>query len=422
MKNTIAVVLKGYPRLSETFIAQELLGLEKAGFNLHLVSLRHPTDKYTHPVHDEIIAPVCYLPEYLHDEPMRVLKGWWKSRKQSGYIRARAQFFKDLKRDFSRNRFRRFGQALVMAAELPEDVSHLHAHFLHTPASVTFYASLITGLSYTCSAHAKDIWTSSDADLKDKLNTAKWVVTCTRNGWKHLQSLANDPSRVHLSYHGLDLSRFGSPAERNGESNASKADNPVVMVTVCRAVEKKGLDTLLEAFALLPADLQWKWVHIGAGDLVKALQKQAQGLGHEHRLEWRGALPQTDVLTQYRQSDIFVLPCRIARDGDRDGLPNVIVEAQSQSVAVISTTVSGVPELVDNGKNGLLVEQNNAEQFATAIEKLLRDPPLRQKMGQAGEKRVRADFDHVTSIGYLGNLFEQQGLTRRGTGPKGAGK
>ncbi len=414
MRNTIAVVLKGYPRLSETFIAQELLGLENAGFTLHLISMRHPTDKHTHPVHDEISAPVSYLPEYLHDESLRVLKGWWKSRKQPGYAAARKQFLKDLKRDFSRNRFRRFGQALVMAAELPADIAHLHAHFLHTPASVTFYASLITGLSYTCSAHAKDIWTSSDEDLKDKLKTAKWVVTCTKNGWKHLQSLARDPSRIHLSYHGLDLSRFDSPDEVHKANDGSSAEAPVVMVTVSRAVEKKGLDVLVEAFAKLPKSLNWKWVHIGAGDLVKDLKQQAQKLGLQDHLEWRGALPQTDVLAQYRKSDLFVLPCRIARNGDRDGLPNVIVEAQSQSIPVISTTVSGVPELVDDGENGLLVEQNNSRQLSQAIETLLRDPALRQKMGQAGEKRVRADFNHITSIGYLGNLFEQQGVVKKG--------
>ena len=412
MKNTIAVILKGYPRLSETFIAQELRGLEKAGFSLRLVSMRHPTDKHTHPVHDEITAPVSYLPEYLHDEPLRVLRGWWKARKMPGYRDARRQFFKDLKRDFSRNRFRRFGQALVLAAELSADVTHLHAHFLHTPASVAFYASMLTGLAYTCSAHAKDIWTSTDQDLADKLNTAKWVVTCTRNGWKHLQSLSAELSRVHLSYHGLDLSRFASPERGSSRSDGSEQGNPVVLVTVSRAVEKKGLDTLLDALAILPNDLSWQWVHIGAGDLVKGLQTQAQNLGIDKHLEWRGALPQTDVLEQYRKSDIFVLPCRIAKNGDRDGLPNVIVEAQSQRLAVISTTVSGVPELVDDGRNGILVEQNNARQLSNAIEKLIRDPEARIRMGAAGEKRVRSDFDHITSIGYLGHLFEQQGVVK----------
>jgi len=412
MTDIIAIVLKGYPRLSETFIAQELLGLERAGFKLNLISMRHPTDKHTHPVHDEISAPVNYLPEYLHDEPMRVFKAWLKVRKFSGYKAAKTQFIKDLKRDFTKNRWRRFGQAFVMAAELNPQVKHLHAHFLHTPASVTFYASLLTGIKFTCSAHAKDIWTSSDEDLKDKLNAAQWVVTCTKNGWKHLQSLSSEPERVHLSYHGLDLSRFDPTTIPHSNRDGSDKNDPVILITVSRAVEKKGLDTLMEAFAKIPNELHWKWVHIGAGDLVKGLKQQASDLGIADKLEWRGALPQTDVLDQYRKSDIFVLPCRIAKNGDRDGLPNVIVEAQSQAIAVISTTVSGVPELVDNGVNGILVEQNSPDQLKDALVNLITSPDERIAMGIKGEKRVRHEFDHITSIVYLGGLFETLGVKR----------
>jgi hypothetical protein len=163
------VILKGYPRLSETFIAQELLGLERAGFDLALHSMRHPTDQKRHPIHNEIRAPVRYLPEYLHDEPRRVFSSWRRARRLPGYQPAFAAFWRDLKWDFSRNRFRRFGQALVLSAELDPDVVHLHAHFLHTPASVASYASIMTGLRWTCSAHAKDIWTSTDQDLQQKL-------------------------------------------------------------------------------------------------------------------------------------------------------------------------------------------------------------------------------------------------------------
>ena len=138
-----AFVLKGYPRLSETFIAQEIHAVESAGLPLLIVSLRHPTDTKRHPVHEQINAEVLYLPEYLHDEPMRVLKAWWRARKLPGYRTAKAAWLKDLRRDLSRNRVRRFGQALVLAAELPSDVERLHAHFLHTPGSVTRYCARV---------------------------------------------------------------------------------------------------------------------------------------------------------------------------------------------------------------------------------------------------------------------------------------
>ncbi|TIV01344.1 MAG: colanic acid biosynthesis glycosyltransferase WcaL, partial [Mesorhizobium sp.] len=168
----IVVVLKGYPRLSETFIAQELLGLERAGFDLILVALRRPTDAKRHPVHDEIKAPVHYLPEYLHEEPLRVVRSLFAYLLRPGFWRALGSLATDIRRDFTRNRARRFGQALVLAAEWPEGAGWLHAHFAHTPASVTRYASQLRGLPWSCSAHAKDIWTSADWDLAGKLSSA----------------------------------------------------------------------------------------------------------------------------------------------------------------------------------------------------------------------------------------------------------
>src|SRR4029079_895889 len=183
MRRKTVVLLKGYPRLSETFIAQELLGLERAGLDLTLVSMRHPTDKKRHPVHDEIKAKVAYLPEYLHDEPGRVLRAWWKMRSSPHYAVARRAFLADLKRDRTRNRWRRFGQALVLAAEFPPESDWLHAHFIHTPAAVTLYASMLIGLGWSCSAHAKDIWTSPDWELAGKLAQARFVATCTRAGF-----------------------------------------------------------------------------------------------------------------------------------------------------------------------------------------------------------------------------------------------
>jgi hypothetical protein len=156
----IAVVLKGYPRLSETFIAQELHALEERGLPLALYSLRHPTDLETHRIHSEIRAPVVYMPEYLYSEPVRVVRGWLRARRLPGYRDAVATWWRDLRRDFTASRIRRLGQAFVLAAEMPDNVVALHAHFLHTPASVARYAALLRALPWSCSAHAKDIWTT----------------------------------------------------------------------------------------------------------------------------------------------------------------------------------------------------------------------------------------------------------------------
>lgn len=409
MATNIAVIVKGYPRLSETFIAQELLELERAGLKLHIVSLRHPTDKTRHPVHDEIKADVRYLPEYLHQEPWRVLKGWWASRKRAGYRPALRAFLRDLRRDFNRNRVRRFGQALVLAHELPEGTDWLYAHFIHTPASVTYYTRIMTGLAWSCSAHAKDIWTSPDWELSQKLNDASWTVTCTKGGFEHLSALSQRAEAVHLVHHGVDLSRFTNNAIAHSERDGSDEDDPVRIITVGRAVPKKGIDTLIDALALLPADLHWRWTHIGGGILSDEISAQISRLGLDDKTEMLGAQPQKTVLQTYRDGDFLVLPCRITADGDRDGLPNVLVEAQSQAVACISTPVSGVTELIEDQKNGLLTPPDDPQILATAIETLARDPALRAHMGLAGAEIVRADFDHSVEIKHLLKLLNAFG-------------
>ncbi len=401
MGGPVAIVLKGYPRLSETFIAQELKALEDRGFDLRLVSLRHPTDTAVHPIHREIRAPVRYLPEYLRDEPWRVLRAWWAVRRRPGYRAARRIWLADLRRDRSRNRVRRFGQALVLAHEIDSDVSVLHAHFLHTPASVARYAAHLTGLPWSCSAHAKDIWTSPDWELREKLADVDWLVTCTRMGAAHLSKLAPDPARVDLVYHGLDFSRFPSPAAPRVPRDGSDPADPAIVLSVGRAVAKKGYDVLLRALAALPPDLHWRMIHIGGGELAGDLRRQATLLGLSDRIDWQGPQPQERVLEAYRAADVFVLASRIAADGDRDGLPNVLMEAQSQNVCCLATNTAGIPELIEDGVTGLLAPSDDPDALARGLDRLIRDPAERADLIAAATPRLRIDFSLSSGVDRL---------------------
>lgn len=401
----VAFLLKGYPRLSETFIAQEIRGLEKAGLDIRIYSLRHPYDPATHPVHDEIEAPVAYLPEYLKDAPLRVLRGWWRAHRLPGYRAAKAAYRRDLARDRTANRRRRWGQALVLAAEAPDEIVRFHAHFLHTPASVARYAAIMRGLPWSCSAHAKDIWTTPEWEKREKLASLDWLVTCTRYGARHLATLADDPDKVALVYHGLDLDRFAAPGAPHSDRDGGDARDPVRLLSVGRAVEKKGFDTLLDALAALPAGLHWRWIHIGGGELREQLQTQAGRLGLSGRIEWRGAQSQAAVLAAYREADIFVLPSRVAADGDRDGLPNVLMEAQSQALPVVSTPVSGIPELVEDGKTGILVPPDDAPALSGALKTLIAGANRRKQLGKAGAARIRREFSHEAGIAALAVKF-----------------
>lgn len=408
---SILFLLKGYPRLSETFIAQEIRALEQTGLPLRLVSLRFPTDKHVHPIHREIRAPVTYLPEYLHQEPLRVLRGWWRARQLPGYRRAAATWLRDLRRDMTRNRVRRFGQACVLAGEIASgrhgDVKRLHAHFLHTPAAVAYYTSLMTRIPWSCSAHAKDIWTTPDWEKREKLAALDWLVTCTASGHSHLQALAatGGPAagrKVALVYHGLDFTRF--PASTRDDRPDSQ---PLLILSVGRAVPKKGYPDLLQALSLLPAGIEWRFRHIGGGPELAVLKQLATQLGIAERISWQGALPQDQVLAAYRDADLFVLASRITEDGDRDGLPNVLMEAQSQAVAVIATDISGVPELIRHRETGLLVPTRDPTALAAAMADLLTDPAQRAALAQAGFDRVRRDFTMQTGIADLAQRFRQ---------------
>ena len=399
MAAPVAFILKGYPRLSETFIAQEIRALEERGLDIRIFSMRHPTDRTVHPVHREIKAPVSYLPEYLHDAPLRVWRAWRAMRQTPNYHAARAAFLADLRRDRTPNRIRRFGQALVLAHELPKEIGALHAHFLHTPASVARYAAILTGLRWTCSAHAKDIWTTPEWEKREKLADMAWLVTCTDAGRAHLAALAPSLDKVTLVYHGLDLARF---APRPAPHTPSKT--PVIL-SVGRAVEKKGFNDLLAALAALPAEQDWRFVHVGGGPLLPALKRQAAQAGIATRIEWRGALPQDEVLRLYREADLFVLPSRVAGNGDRDGLPNVLMEAQSQGLACISTRVSGIPELIADGETGVLVPSGDTSALARAIENLLADSAARARVGEAGCARITAHFSHASGIDILAAKF-----------------
>ncbi|MEH6473335.1 MAG: glycosyltransferase family 4 protein [Halopseudomonas sp.] len=394
MTATVALVLKGYPRLSETFIAQEILELEKRGLPLLIVSLRHPTDSECHPVHNEIQATVLYLPEYLHQEPLRVLKGLLSAARQPRFLHACRSWLRDLRRDPSRNRIRRFGQALVLSRELPESVRQLYAHFIHTPASVTRYCAQINQLPWSASAHAKDIWTLPDWEAREKLDELDWLVTCTQANTEHLKKLSHYPERVELVYHGLDFNRFASPTDATEAEQATRdgQQQPVRLISVGRAVEKKGYDHLLNALAQLPESLQWQFIHIGGGNLLDELKQQADRLGLSERIQWLGALPQAQVLEHYRHADLFVLASQVIGDGDRDGLPNVLMEAQSQKLCCLSTRISGIPELINDGQTGVLVPQQDVNALSAALEKLIDQPQWRSQLAEAGYQRVTQTF------------------------------
>jgi len=400
----LAVVVKGYPRLSETFIAQEILGMQERGIAQLIVALRKPYDPFIHEVHRKITADVLYLPEYLKDDPARVRAARRWAERQPTYKAARALFEADFAQEPNANRRRRWGQACVFAHELPEDVSWIHTHYLHTPCSVARYAAHLSGRKWSFSAHAKDIWTSPEWDLRVKLDDAAWGVSCTRLNVAHLKGLTDGPEKIDLVYHGLDFSPFPRP-DRSAMRGDGGTGGPVRLLSVGRAVEKKGYDDLLAALARLPRDLDWTFEHIGGGEQSEKLKAMAASADLSARIVWHGARPREDVIAAACRADLFVLASKVAKSGDRDGLPNVLMEAQAMGLACVASEVSAIPELIRHGETGVLVPPADPATLAQELDHLIRDPDARLRMGQAAAEDVRARFSAEPGLDRLATRF-----------------
>jgi glycosyltransferase involved in cell wall biosynthesis len=337
------------------------------------------------------------------------LAAWRAAQRRPSYWRTFYCWLADLARDPSPNRVRRFGQALVLAHELAPEVRGLHAHFLHTPASVARYTAMLAGLPWSVSAHAKDIWTTPDWEVAEKLADCAWLTSCSRAAYERLCQLAPDEAaqeRLHLFYHGLDLDRFSPRPRTEAPRDGSDSAAPVRLLSVGRAVEKKGYGDLLAALAALPEGLAWRFEHIGGGPLLAKLKAEARQLGLEARIVWHGALAQAEVLEAYRRADLFLLASRVGGDGDRDGLPNVLMEAQSQGLACVATRVAGIPEIVIDGETGTLVAERQPAALAEAIAELAGRPARRHAMGLAGQRRVVDEFAHDPWIDRLAAKFD----------------
>lgn len=401
----LGMILKGYPRISETFISNEILLLEEQGIKLHILSMRRPREAFSHTSVGRIKAAVDYLPEtFLTSLPLLLPPNLILAAKQP---RRFAAALKTAFRRFLRTRksatFKHLFQAGYLVSRLlpGSRITHFHAHFAHSPTSVAFFASLLSGISFSFTAHAKDIYTTDPAQLREKMAHARFVVTCTEYNRRHLARISDsEGSVIYRIYHGIDIGLFSSP------HTGGLPSPPYRILTVSRMAAKKGLPTVYQALAILrDRGIRFHHTLIGDGEDRVSLKKRVRDLGLEPFSRWMGTLPHDEVIRQYRQADLFVLGCEIAANGDRDGIPNVCVESMAMGVPVVATRVSAIPELIDNEKTGLLTAPGNPEALADAMIRALTDADLRQKMIAEARDRVERDFNNRNLIGELAGLY-----------------
>lgn len=378
----VGYVTKMFPRFSETFVLTELLQLERLGYEVEIFSLRPPADGRFHAKLADLRAPVTYLTS----SGIRAAD-LWSEFAATDELDELGELGPHLD-ELLRLDYRSALQAVQLARHCRRlGLTHLHAHFASAGTTVARVAARIAGISYGFTAHAKDIYCEVDQDdLRRKLRDAVDVVTVSDFNRDYLTSeFGADADRVRRVYNGLDLDafEFSDPSERSA-----------TIAAVGRLVEKKGFDVLLDALALLLADgHQVDLVLIGSGVLEGALRAQAERLGLADRVTMLGGLPQHRVAEVVANAAVFAAPCVVGEDGNRDGLPTVLLEAMALGTPCVATPVTGIPEIIEHEVTGLLVPERDPRALADALNRLLDDPVLRSGLAKAARDLVETEFD-----------------------------
>ncbi len=430
----IAYILKGFGRTSETFITNEIHLLESLGLRLNIYSIKKLTAQKNHSVINRINASVNYLPQTTPFEDanflywlLRNLPDFMPSQMMVFCLRPTAWLLTFLECVEMSFRFRKgffalprkvFLKEFLQAGYIAEQVlntrtiRHLHAHFAHGSTTIAMFASRLSGLPFSFTAHAKDIyWQELNPGnlLATKMKRASFIATCTEANKIHLQGICSNGALIHTIYHGLDTSLFSPQAQASGIEN--KGQNGLksvpVILSVGRMVEKKGFTYLVEACRILKSrgyDFRCQIIGGEDKDTARIKDKIAESQLTE-TITLHSAVTQEELTKIYQQSTIFALSCQIIDNGDRDGIPNVLVEAMAMKMPVVATNISGIPELVEHRLNGLVVPQKDAVSLAEAIAELLNQAGLRKRLGLAAREKVRRLFDSTENTVTLKTLF-----------------
>jgi colanic acid/amylovoran biosynthesis glycosyltransferase len=389
----VGYVLKRYPRYSETFIVNEILAHECAGARINIFSLRPSLDSHFQDRIAKVRAPVTYLLAdgvkasevwAMMHQAAESLPGFWEVLKTAGDVPINEVY-----------------QAILLARHIEaNDLTHLHAHFATSATTVARLAAKFAGVSYTLTAHAKDIFHDSidRNDVALKLRDAAAVVTVSDYNVRFLQEMYGaDAAHVVRVYNGMDLEHFPYAAP---EARAPR------IISVGRLIEKKGFRDLLQACALLARrKVDFVCQIVGSGELEAELRLEIIRLELQDRVELLGPRPQSEVIQLVQQAAVMAAPCVVGSDGNRDGLPTVLLEAMALGTPSVSTDVTGIPEVVKDDETGLMVPQHNPLALSNALQRLLSDSVLRVRLASKARELMAAEFDIHCNAARIRDLF-----------------
>jgi len=403
----IGYVLKRFPRLSETFVLNEILALERQGVEIEIFSVLKPPREERHSLLSEVRAPVTYLPSVSNLDRIQMMQGL--SAAPVSFAEAIGPGLEGFGPLFPAKTSQDVATLHLKAAALAvlaqqRGLYHLHAHFGSDATTVALLAGRLAGIGYSFTAHARDIfhtYASPEADnamRRLKLREAKFTITVSDYNRAYLRELAPLAApRIHRLYNGIDLNRFRPAPERR---------HPGLIVAVGRLIEKKGFGDLIAACAMMrDAGARFRCQIIGDGPLRGELAAAIDRAGLSDMVELTGPATQENLIAMMGRAAIATLSCVVSASGDRDGLPTVLLEGMALGLPVVTTTTSGGPEIVAHGETGLLVEPGDPASLAASLASLLAEPEAAARMGQAGRKRAERLFSLERNVAVLTDHF-----------------
>ena len=401
----IAYIAPELGTLTSTFVYREVEALRKRGYEVVPFSTLRPREKVVSEEARRVVDETDYL-----------------------YDRSRGRILSEAFAELAGNPgpwLRTFGEALLDAAtaRVPEPVDrvklvwqfmagavlagrlratgvrHLHAHFAHVPTTIAMYAAAIAGIPFSFTCHANDIFERGTA-LRQKVNRSRFTACISDFNRHYLTHLGCNPARMHIVRCAINLDDYAYEPPR-------ELDGPVRIFSVGRLVEKKGIFFLVEAASMLRERGHEVQVRVaGDGPLYDELRGMVAKRAMSGYVDLMGSQPQERIRELMRESDLFVLPCVVAKSGDRDGIPVALMEAMAMGVPVVSTTVSGIPELVQHEKSGMLAEPEDSSSLANAIARLILEPRLAAACAREARATMEREFEEGLNAARLGALIE----------------
>ena len=390
----VGYVLARYPVLSETFIAREILELQNRGVRISIYAFGADTLSTPHEILSRISAPIIYLPSHHRRRTITAAFLYWMVRRPRSLLAA-------LRGAGSTEALRATLGALYLAYEARKDPpNHLHVHFISSPSAAAWAVARLLGISFSVTAHAHDIFLTPQTEIKRRIEQAAWIRTISRFNRRKLRSIApKESAKIEVIRAGIDPERFPF------EPNEINIDEPLHLVSVGRLVEIKGMDTLINGVSRL-TDIDWRLSIAGDGPLKTSLTSCALKKGISTRIAWLGPQSEYAISELLSNADIFILASKRDRAGNMDGIPVVLMEALSRGVPVISTSISGIPELLGGGA-GIVLSPDSPESIANAIRSLRDDSSIATRMKQRGRARIERGYDIRRTTGFLLSRFSR---------------